>query len=109
VAAPAPAPAPLAPGDFDKAKAFLMTKEGPSSLYDHLTEVILKVITEQPRNAVATFEQVSALVKAGAHPPVRARARHSPPRAPAGAPARIAASAHLSRVRHACGLARRAR
>ncbi|KAA0145829.1 hypothetical protein FNF31_07947 [Cafeteria roenbergensis] len=49
--------------DFEAAKAFLQTKEDGVSLFDHLTEVLLKVITEHPENAVEHFERISAAVK----------------------------------------------
>jgi radial spoke head protein 4A len=49
--------------DFAKAKALLQRKEGSSSVYDHLTEVVLKLLTEQPDNALAALEQLSAAVK----------------------------------------------
>lgn len=49
--------------DFETAKAFLQTKEDGVSLFDHLTEVLLKVITEHPENAVEHFERISAAVK----------------------------------------------
>lgn len=50
--------------DFEAAKAYLQTKEDGVSLYDHLTEVLLKVITEQPKDGVVQFERISAAVKA---------------------------------------------
>jgi len=51
--------------DLQAAKAYLQTKQGDSSIYDHLTEVVLKLIVEQPSDALAAFEHVSALVKKG--------------------------------------------
>lgn len=54
--------------DFAKAKAFLQRKEGSASLYDHLTEVVLKLVSEQPDNALAVFEQISAAVKSTTFP-----------------------------------------
>lgn len=54
--------------DAAKAKAFLQRKEGSTSVYEHLTEVLLKLITEQPDNALAAFEQLSAQVKGGSFP-----------------------------------------
>ncbi|CAE7561820.1 Rsph4a [Symbiodinium sp. KB8] len=66
--------------DFEAAQAFLQTKAGESSVYDHMKEVVLKLITEQPGDALAAFEHVSAMVKAstgagtGAPPPVGAGA-----------------------------------
>jgi len=49
--------------DFAKAKAFLQRKEGSSSVYDHLTEIVLKLVSEQPDNALAALEQLSTAVK----------------------------------------------
>jgi radial spoke head protein 4/6 len=49
--------------DFETAKAFLQTKQGGVSIYEHLTEVLLKLITEQPKDAVTQFERISAAVK----------------------------------------------
>ncbi len=54
--------------DFAKAKAFLQRKEGASSVYDHLTEVVLKLVSEQPDNALAALEQLSAAVKSSSFP-----------------------------------------
>lgn len=54
--------------DVSKAKAFLMRQEGGSSLYEHLTEVLMKLLTEQPDNALAAFEQLSAAVKGKGFP-----------------------------------------
>lgn len=54
--------------DAAAAKALLQRKEGSSSVYDHLTEVILKLITEQPDNALAVFEQLSGQVKSATFP-----------------------------------------
>lgn len=54
--------------DFEKAKAFLQTKEGSSSVYDHLTEVILKLITEKPDDRVALLEHISSAVKKASFP-----------------------------------------
>lgn len=54
--------------EIEAAQAFLQTKQGNTSLYDHLTEVILKLITEKPRDALTRFEHLSAVVKQGAYP-----------------------------------------
>lgn len=50
---------------FDSAKAYLMKMDdgGGSSLYDHLGDVLLKVLEEQPKNALQEFERMSAEVK----------------------------------------------
>ncbi len=54
--------------DFERAKAVLQRKQGDSSLYDHLSEVLLKIVTEEPADSLALFEHLSALVKRGAYP-----------------------------------------
>lgn len=61
--------------DVNTAKALLQRKEGGTSVYEHLTEVILKLITDQPANAVAIFEQLSAQVKGASYPAVGTSAR----------------------------------
>lgn len=61
--------------DISAAKALLQKQEGGTSVYDHLTEVILKVLVEQPANAVAAFEQLSSSVKAGTYPVIEPGAR----------------------------------
>ena len=54
--------------DAATAKAFLMKKEGSSSIYEHLTELVLKLVTEQPDNALASLEQISAGLKGKVYP-----------------------------------------
>ena len=54
--------------DAATAKAFLMKKEGGSSVYDHLQSLILKLVTEQPDNALASIESLSASLKAKSFP-----------------------------------------
>lgn len=54
--------------DLASAKALLQRQEGASSVYQHLTEVILQLLTRQPADALATFEHISAAVKSGAFP-----------------------------------------
>jgi radial spoke head protein 4/6 len=54
--------------DFAAAKALLQRKEGDASAYDLLTEVVLKILSDQPANAVSAFEELSASVKASAFP-----------------------------------------
>eukprot|EP00741_Cyanophora_paradoxa_P008658 tig00001366_g8381.t1 len=52
------------PRKFDEAKAFLSKSvDNKSSLYDHLSEVLLKVLSEQPANALEQFETISAAIK----------------------------------------------
>jgi radial spoke head protein 4A len=59
--------------DAAAARALLQRKEGGTSVYDHLTEIILKLITEQPDNALAVFEQISGSVKSASFPAGGAR------------------------------------
>lgn len=54
--------------DFEKAKALLQKKQGSTSVYDHLSEVLLKLVTEDPADSVALFENISALVKKASFP-----------------------------------------
>lgn len=54
--------------DVAKAKALLMKEEGGSSVYQHLTELVMKLITEQPDNALASFEALSTAVKGRGFP-----------------------------------------
>ncbi|XP_054010347.1 radial spoke head protein 6 homolog A [Hylaeus anthracinus] len=51
--------------DIRRAKKFLQkhSPESGDSLYDHLTEVLAKIIAEKPRNAVDIFEEYSRKVK----------------------------------------------
>lgn len=54
--------------DAATAKAWLQRKEGASSLYEHLTAVLLKLITEQPDGGLAAFEAISSQVKSASFP-----------------------------------------
>ena len=49
--------------NLEEAKAFLQQKAGDRSLYEHLSEVLLKVLHEKPNDPVAAFEHISSLVK----------------------------------------------
>jgi len=49
--------------DFEDAKTFMETKKGGVSVFDHLTEVLVKLMTERPEDAVEQFERISAAVK----------------------------------------------
>ncbi len=52
-----------------QAKALLQKTGGHGgSVYDHLTDVILKILTEQPTAGIADIEAISASVQAGASP-----------------------------------------
>lgn len=48
---------------FEDAKQYLMKSSGDKSVYDHLSEVLLKLLIERPDNAAAILENVSAVVK----------------------------------------------
>jgi len=54
--------------DFEKAKALLQKKQGATSLYDHLAEVLLKLVTEDPADSLALFEHLSGVVKKASFP-----------------------------------------
>ncbi|XP_029661316.1 radial spoke head protein 6 homolog A [Formica exsecta] len=51
--------------DIRRAKKFLQkhSTESGDSLYDHLTELLAKLLAEQPRNAIDTFEEYSRKLK----------------------------------------------
>ncbi|XP_012137342.1 radial spoke head protein 4a isoform X2 [Megachile rotundata] len=51
--------------DLRRAKMFLQkhSPESGDSLYDHLAELLNKILAEQPRNAVDVFEEISKKVK----------------------------------------------
>lgn len=50
--------------DFEKAKAFLKkSSSNGSTLYDHITKVLLKIAKDKPADPLATFETVSKAVK----------------------------------------------
>ncbi len=49
---------------LEEAKAFLKKEsENGSSLYDHLSEVLLKILVERPENLSDSFEHLSTVVK----------------------------------------------
>ena len=48
---------------FEDAKNYLQKEVKGSNLYDHLSEVLVKVLAERPEDAVAMFENLSTLVK----------------------------------------------
>lgn len=62
---------------LEEAKAFLQ-KEAPdgTNLYDHLAEVLLRVLVERPENLHETFEHLSVAVRQQRYVP-------TPPPAPA--------------------------
>lgn len=51
--------------DFGEAKSFLMKADSESgeSAYAHLQELVLRLITERPKNSLALFEQLSREIK----------------------------------------------
>ena len=53
----------MSAADLATAKALLQRKVDGNSVYDHLADVLLKVIGENPDNAVEVFEALSASVK----------------------------------------------
>lgn len=48
---------------FEEAQQFLKKESAGTNLYDHLAEVVLKLVTEKPQDPLALFETVSASVK----------------------------------------------
>jgi hypothetical protein len=52
--------------EFQNAKTFLSTRMGvkhPKSLYDHLTDIVQRVLEQKPNNAVDNLERISFEVK----------------------------------------------
>eukprot|EP00742_Colponemidia_sp_Colp-10_P000571 GILJ01000625.1.p1 GENE.GILJ01000625.1~~GILJ01000625.1.p1 ORF type:complete len:473 (+),score=96.00 GILJ01000625.1:42-1421(+) len=47
----------------EEAKAFLMKESKGDNVYDHLTQVLAKILLERPDNAVESLEQISRFVK----------------------------------------------
>lgn len=53
------------PASLEEAKAFLLQSDGNGgSLYDHLSELLLKVLEHRPQNALQYLEDISLEVKA---------------------------------------------
>ena len=48
---------------IDELRTILQKDNGGSNLYDHLTEVLLKIVVEKPSDPYVTFEELSAEVK----------------------------------------------
>jgi hypothetical protein len=48
---------------LDEAKQILKRDVNGRSLYDHLSEVLLKVLVDKPADALDSFEHVSAAIK----------------------------------------------
>ena len=80
--------------DLEAAKALLAMKVGDASLADHVSEILLKVLVERPKNGVALFEQLSA----GARAPARAAAAAAAPDAAAYKAGRIAWAAGAEKL-----------
>jgi hypothetical protein len=56
--------------EFEKAKAFLKQADAKGiSLYDHLTNILLKLNNDRPPNAIEAFEEISKAVKNSALTP----------------------------------------
>lgn len=62
----------MEPKDSMETAAFLEAKEflrgvpgGGISLYDHLVQVLVKILEERPADANALFEEISSLVRDG--------------------------------------------
>lgn len=53
----------MATSDFSEAKAYLAQNAGGNNLYDHLSEVLLKLISERPNQSHELFEHLSMVVK----------------------------------------------
>lgn len=53
----------MSAADLARAKALLQKKVNGNSVYDHLADVLLKVIAENPDDAVGVFEALSASAK----------------------------------------------
>jgi radial spoke head protein 4A len=52
------------PKVMDEAKAFLMKSDSNgNNLFDHLTDVLLKILEEKPQQAFDVFETISTEVK----------------------------------------------
>ena len=50
---------------LDEAKQFLKSApaDGSASLYDHLSQVLLKIVLERPADANQQFEEISSAVR----------------------------------------------
>jgi radial spoke head protein 4A len=49
--------------DFENAKAYLQRDNGGRNLYEHLSEVLQKILKDKPENATEMFEYISSAVK----------------------------------------------
>jgi radial spoke head protein 4A len=48
---------------FEEAKQYLQKECKDGNLYDHLSEVLMKVLAEKPEDALGLFENLSTIVK----------------------------------------------
>merc|ERR1711988_171748 len=65
---------------LDECKAFLQTPSlasNGSTVYGHVSEILLKLVEERPANPVDVFEEVSAAVKQSTYNPIDAPLRPS--------------------------------
>lgn len=53
----------MATSDFAEAKAYLTKNVSGNNLYDHLSEVLLKLVSEKPDQSLELFEHLSMVVK----------------------------------------------
>jgi radial spoke head protein 4/6 len=92
--------------DFEEAKAFLQRSEGGTSVYDHVSSLILQLLTQRPDGALSQLEHLSGLLKEGAYPaqaPARASGSSEDEYARAQSLARASASAKLFEVPEEAG------
>lgn len=62
-------------------RQLLKEDAGGKNLYDHLTETLMKILIERPKDAFDTFELISADVKANPLNPDPEKGRPVPPSA----------------------------
>lgn len=49
--------------DFAEAKAYLQTDRNGANLYNHISEVLLKLVTERPNDSLEIFEHISSVAQ----------------------------------------------
>lgn len=70
--------------DFERAKAFLKKSNSTGeTLYDHLTQVLLKIAKDKPDNALEQFEAISVAVKKAKLQPSQLKELQTSPLKPA--------------------------
>jgi radial spoke head protein 4A len=67
----------MAARDFEDAKAYLQRSEGGTSVYDHVSALVLQLLTTRPEGALSQLEHLSGLLKEGAYPEQRPAERAS--------------------------------